>query len=395
MKPVPVTIFALVAMVTTAAAFTPPRPHQVLTKTCTQTGSRIFGLGAVPDGWKGGFADSNPAYAYPTPDLSGLPILDNMANIPKLTRQQRVLWPQFSWLSVEGDEESRIYQMFAPDISRLGYDDKGRVFSIICPQQGFGSAMLGEMNVEVTVTGNRGWVKEPEKDVYAQLGVEGHVWFSAPTNKRSYLLNFLEKVLLQHTEFPFSKNHSITVQTNMPGDPSNPIFDLKNGTSPSFPIPEYAIHDGPKDKAYNVAYIAVEIGEIKTQNSKMIDDFNQMVIDIFNFGSGNIFRKKSTLTWNVWFEEPKLVNQTEWKLHAEYWRESLDVHHTSPDGDDGSNQTYFDGRLFNPLTKAAIQEKEAELIMSFLKKHGHPSHLDEFHKYLNEHGIKTPILDRI
>lgn len=39
--------------------------------------------------------------------------------------------------------------------------------------------MLGEMNIEVTVTGNRGWVNEPEKDVYANLGVCGRVWFSA------------------------------------------------------------------------------------------------------------------------------------------------------------------------------------------------------------------------
>jgi hypothetical protein len=105
MKTVPAMITALVAMATPVAAFTTP-----------QTASRIFGLGAIPDGWVGGFPESKPAYAYPQlkPDLSDLPILDNMDNIDSLTRQQKVRWPQFSWLSTPGDASSRVYQMFAP-----------------------------------------------------------------------------------------------------------------------------------------------------------------------------------------------------------------------------------------------------------------------------------------
>jgi hypothetical protein len=109
MKTVPVMIIALAAMSTPAAAFTPRVLHK-------QTASRIFGLGAIPDGWVGGFPESKPAYAYPQlkPDLSDLPILDNMDNIDSLTRQQKVRWPQFSWLSTPGDASSRVYQMFAP-----------------------------------------------------------------------------------------------------------------------------------------------------------------------------------------------------------------------------------------------------------------------------------------
>jgi hypothetical protein len=44
----------------------------------------------IPPGWIGGFAESNPAFAYPDPDLSSLPILGNMDNIDKLQRQQAV-----------------------------------------------------------------------------------------------------------------------------------------------------------------------------------------------------------------------------------------------------------------------------------------------------------------
>ena len=69
-------------------------------------------------------------------NLSSLPILGNMANIDKLQRQQKVCWPEFSWQTVPDQERSRCFQMFSPDISRVGYTDKGRVYSIICPQQG-------------------------------------------------------------------------------------------------------------------------------------------------------------------------------------------------------------------------------------------------------------------
>jgi hypothetical protein len=44
-------------------------------------------LGAIPPGWIGGFAQSNPAFAYPNPNLTSLPLLGNMDNIKLLQRQ--------------------------------------------------------------------------------------------------------------------------------------------------------------------------------------------------------------------------------------------------------------------------------------------------------------------
>ena len=86
-------------------------------------------LDIVPPGWVGGFAESNPAFAYPNPDLSSLPLLDNMANIDLLQRQQGVEWPEFSWETEKGQADpKRCFQMFAPYISRLGYTDTGRVY---------------------------------------------------------------------------------------------------------------------------------------------------------------------------------------------------------------------------------------------------------------------------
>src|SRR5690606_21891304 len=78
-------------------------------------------------GWVGGFAQSNPKFAYPDPDLNSLPMLGNMDNIGLLTRQQPVKWPEFSWNTEPGQPDPRrCFQMFAPYISRLGYNNKGR-----------------------------------------------------------------------------------------------------------------------------------------------------------------------------------------------------------------------------------------------------------------------------
>jgi hypothetical protein len=64
-------------------------------------------------------------------------MLNNVANIDLLQRQWPVEWPEFSWETQKGQPDpKRCFQMFAPYISRLGYTDKGRVYSIICPQQG-------------------------------------------------------------------------------------------------------------------------------------------------------------------------------------------------------------------------------------------------------------------
>ena len=123
--------------------------------------------GSIPPGWIGGFRESDPAFAYPNPNLSSLPLLDNLANLDLLQRQQAVNWPEFSWLTVLGDETSRCFEMFAPDISRIGYTDLGRIYSIICPQQGSCHPGWGCLNIEVTVTGQRGWADESAAAVAA------------------------------------------------------------------------------------------------------------------------------------------------------------------------------------------------------------------------------------
>jgi hypothetical protein len=320
----------------------------------------------IPAGWKGGFAQSNPKFAYPTPDLSSLPLLDNMANIDKLQRQQKVCWPEFSWRAVLTDETSRCFQMFSPDISRVGYTDKGRVYSIICPQQGFYHPHLGTLNIEVTVTGNRGWVDETapkDANVAADLTTQAQIWFSPGAHQNS-LVKFLWTLFANNGHpFPSSKGQSIKLTLHNSQNKTLSILPARSGESTRFKSPEFARH--PKE-AWAVANLEVGIGPIVKTGTKIVDDFNQLVMDAFNVASGNLLTQGNILTWNVWREEPSLVDQEEWRDHAERWRKSIDEGHGSPTGQ-GTPPRYFNGDPFS--VSEVLLEEAIDDIIAWLKNH--------------------------
>ena len=320
--------------------------------------------GAIPPGWIGGFAQSNPAFAYPKPDLSSLPLMGNMDNIDKLQRQQAVKWPEFSWQTILGDETSRCFQMFSPDISRVGYTDTGRVYSIICPQQGSCSPSLGCLNIEVTVTGTRGWADETTKLVAADLTVEGKIWFS-PSALQNPLVAVLWKMFADSgLPFPADKAHAIRVTLHNSEDPSKPVLPGLSGESPRFKSPDFARH--PPPEGWAVANLEVGIGPIVKTGLKIVDDFNQLVMDAVNVASGNLFIPGNILTWNVWLEEPALVDQQEWRDHAEKWRESIDADHGGPTGP-GTPPRYRDGTPFS--AGDALFKEIVDKIIDWLKKH--------------------------
>lgn len=253
--------------------------------------------------------------------------------------------------------------MFAPDISRLGYTDHGRVFSIICPQQGTYSPAFGTLNVEVTVTGQRGWVTESSKEMAGDMSVVGKIWFSPSAHQKEKVKLIWDLFKDSKLPFPFDKSSAIRVSTHKPGNAQEPIFPLRKGETTSFDIPAFAKHT---DEAWDVANLSVEIGPIIKVNNPIVDEFNELIMDVFNLGSGNMLQKGNILTWDVWFTSPELVNKEEWRTHAERWRDSIDVDHKSLDGE-GTTAKYFDGTPFNSLKN--IEEIELEKIESFLKKH--------------------------
>jgi len=293
-------------------------------------------------GWIGGFAESNPEFAYPDPNISSIRVTRNLDNIDKLQRQQDVEWPEFSWQSIPGDESSRCFQMFAHDISRLGYDDYGRSWSIICPQQGFCIADFVCINVEVSVTGQRGWVDETNKTMFAQMGVEGVIWLSPSSQDSWWVKELWKKFSEASLPFPISKADAIRVRTSKVGDPEEPLFDLRSGQTTLFEAPAFTQH---KDEAWDVSNLSVQIGgPIKTGHD-VVDTFNQKFLDIFNLGSGNLLKEGNVLTWDVWFTAPGIVNQKEWASHAEKWRKAIDADH----GPQSGPVRYADGSLFSPV----------------------------------------------
>lgn len=315
-------------------------------------------------GWIGGFAQSNPAFAYPDPNLSSLPVLDNMANIDKLDRQQKIIWPEFSWQTIPGEPGSRCYQQFATDISRVGYTAEGRVYSIICPQQGAASPALGAMNVEVTVTGQRGWVDEATRSMAADMTVEGKIWFS-PGKDDFVLYELLRRVLdgLNLT-FPDAKANAIHVKTCEPGNPDQPIFKLLHGICSDFPNPSFADHTR---EAWDVSRIEVQIEQPFLTGYSLVDDFNALVMTVFNLQSGNMLQRDNVLAWNIWFTAPELVDKKEWYSHAEVWRRSIDANHTAPEGG-GTSPRFYDGSPFKPGLETHLLELKA--VAAFLESHG-------------------------
>lgn len=323
---------------------------------------------SIPPGWIGGFEQSNPKFAYPDPNLSSIAMTGNLQHIAWLKRQQNVRWPEFSWLTKPGEPESRCYQMFSPFISRLGYTNTGQVFSIICPQQGTWLKDELCLNVEVTVTGVRGWANEDSRELAADMTVEPKIWLTPSEHQGNFLKRAWPLLELLNPDMPLSKAKAIRLYTYDPGNPEQPIFPLRKDQTTDFPIPDFAQHhDDPR--AWTVGNLEVEIGHPEKTHHPLVDEFNALLMDAFNLGSGNMLAPGNVLAWNVWFTEPQLVNTEEWKNHAKKWRDSIDAHHGPPYTEEEKEEwphlldprpvRYFDGSVF---------ESEAEKVEEVLKK---------------------------
>src|SRR5206468_2493588 len=126
-----------------------------------------------------------------------------------------------SWLTVQGESTSRCYQMFAPDISRVGYGDPDPannnqcpVYSIMCPQQGIWiQAIEGTLNIEVTVTSSGGWVTEDPMWINSQITIQPKIWFSPDTMQNNILIKLLWK-LFEYVGIPFPSSKANAIKLN-------------------------------------------------------------------------------------------------------------------------------------------------------------------------------------
>mmetsp|Transcript_15004 Transcript_15004/g.34782 ORF Transcript_15004/g.34782 Transcript_15004/m.34782 type:complete len:403 (-) Transcript_15004:499-1707(-) len=308
---------------------------------------------SFPDGWKGGFKDTTEA------DLSDLEITGNRDNIEKITRTQKILWPEFSWLSIPGDETSRVYEMFAKDVSRIGYDNDGRIWSLICPQRALFLPPFGTVMIEVTVLGVKGWVDEPNKDMFANIGIRGNIWIESENDLVNEFKAAFEKV---GKKFPLSKEHAIKINAHAVGKPDEEFWPVKKGLDPNFDHPSFTKH---WDEAFQVYNLEVEMGKPQLAHDELVDDFNKMFLALFNNMSGNLVTEGQRVAWHVWAGKPELVDTAEWKGHAKKWYESLTVKHEYPSGDPGVARD-ADGNEFKPQLNLA---ENLQIVWEFIRDH--------------------------
>jgi hypothetical protein len=316
------------------------------------------------EGWQGGFLKKHPELNYPGLSLEKLPMTDNLDNIKKITRQQRVLWPEFTWETQKGERDpKRCFQMFAPDISRVGYSDDGQSWSLICPQQGIFIPGFGALNVEVTVTGQRGWVDESNKTMAVDMTVKPKVWFSPSANQSASVQLLWWLFEKAGFDFPSDKSRAIEINTFQTTNQKQPIIAIRDGLFLGDKNPSFTDHS---KNSWQHANLEVEIGPIDVNKDPIVAEFDTLIMKAFNLASGNMLQEGNLLAWNLWFDAPSLVDQTEWENHAEKWRTSLDAEHISPDGN-GTLPKYSDGSSFKPnkeLVSTVTQE-----IIQLIKNH--------------------------
>lgn len=103
--------------------------------------------------------------------------------------------------------------------------------------------------------------------------------------------------------------------------------------------------------------------------NKFQDSFDQLAIDLFNVGSGNLLQPDNPLSWNIWMTPPILVDQTEWQEHAEFWRTSIDVNHgKSPTAQRSCRKNFKEVKL-GYSGDLSEMETQTHLIEAFFERH--------------------------
>jgi hypothetical protein len=229
---------------------------------------------------------------------------DNLSRIDKITRGLWIRWPEFSWDSQpKTDQPKRGFTMLAPNISRIGYDNYGRVYSIICPQLAKASKLFGAIDVEVTVTKCRGWVNEDAGETdYMVAGMEvvGTLWLSPGTMSTPIFKALKAFIDFAGLPLPLSKDTAVRVSTSAVQDPQSPVFQILPGLSPRYENPAFASHPA----AWHSAYIDVRIGTVAQTGNAIVDEFNALLVNLINAATGNMLMEGNVLSWNLFFQPP-------------------------------------------------------------------------------------------
>jgi hypothetical protein len=321
--------------------------------------------------FRGGFKESIGM------NINNLDFLSNTMNHNKITRQMKVLCPEFSWNPTgksggSNDINERVHQRFSRDISRFGYDDTGKLYGLICPQSG-SDTILGTLCAEVRVQEVRGFVDE-EAIVDSSKGdwikgdikVTGHVWFensdiTKPNRFLAQLMNLAQSAGLN--SLPINKESSIKIPTynghgannkGVAAGVSNRYLRIVPGYNPTYTPPPFTLHEddstSPEEGGQMAAscYLVARLGEIDTTGlTPRGVKIQQLILDVFNDTVGNMLKPGNDLAWNINVDAPESVDINEYKAHSEFWRRSLgDIRSTSHEGE--SQLRHKNGNVFTP-----------------------------------------------
>jgi hypothetical protein len=312
----------------------------------------------IPSGFIGGYAESLPG-VIGNKDISNEPMLDNRHNHDKITRQVWARFPEFSWQI--GGNGTRIFQALASDVSRIGYDDTGKAYNLICPQ--FGSqTVIGPLNIEFTVASVRGYVNEnmlPTENhcvgdcdytgavkgndvVWTEFDIQVivKIWFSRDLmeNTSAVIDGLFSAGAVVGWVAPVSKATAILIPL-IDAQTRSPYLRIRHGQNPHFVNPVNRQHP----EVAGVCYLeAIPMSPYPDPlGRRKVDVLNQTIVDIVNGSSNDMFLKNNLLTWNLWAGYPTSVDQKEWDEHATKWAQSV----VTPDGTEHTNgiQTLADG----------------------------------------------------
>ena len=291
------------------------------------------------------------------PGVGSLVSLHNTTNFDRITRQMKVFWPEFNW-SNKGDNmyprwdgtprqiknNIRIHKMFAKDISRVAYDDTGKIYNIICPQVGSVIQNVGIFNLEVTVTEVKGWIDETELDkvdgkwIDGYIVVKGKVWISHPHKSLKFIMDACESIGM---DFPSSKSNAIVINTYDPVTNKKelritPGYSPYIGEIPDFTKHELVNNQPIREQARNVCYLTAMAHEFEKGHSISYNNICQIIMELYWLGSNNVMKPGSGLTWNINAAGPFPVDINEYTEHNSYWRKSLEnsMAFTQPQSDD-------------------------------------------------------------
>ena len=264
-------------------------------------------------GWYGYGSEFN------TPEYNSIPLRGNHDRDREGSRMMRGWWPEFNWFEYPGtNNKNKVYKRADQDITRILYNNKGEILSIICPQLGCCVPGLGCVRIEVTVTHVKGWIDEKNKKCRGNIKVVVQVWIDNyskenPPGFIKYITNNYKGNL------PFNKKNAIQIKCYANKENTNELIELQdmNDIIPNLHPEAYMV----------VGFKKLYVGPISNDKNYLI---NKLIIDTASIAKSNFFKKNNIISWTVYFTHPELVNMNEYLKHVKELKHSIELTKNNP-----------------------------------------------------------------